>query len=129
MSARKNSPQIPELPGMPKSANYERSSSFFAADIVNPRRRSYKGGRTLPCATRFRYWRTTDGKSIAKIAARLEDGVREYGITPEYLQTRLYELEQGRFKPPTWLILLLADTYDLKFPWWEFLETSVEAQR
>lgn len=97
---------------------------FFAADLVKPRSRSYKGGRILPYATRFRYWRTTEGKSIHKVVTDCEDRIREYGITPEYLQTRLYELEQGRFKPPTWLILVLIDRYQLRFPWWEFLEQS-----
>jgi hypothetical protein len=91
-----------------------------AADLVNSRVRSYKGGRILPSAIRFRYWRTTEGNSIAKIAARLEDRVREFGIDTPYLMTRLYELEQGRFKAPTWLILLLSETYGIKFPWWEF---------
>lgn len=123
MTSKNDRPQIPELPGMPKSTNHE-NSVFFAADIVNPRKRTYKGGRVLPCATRFRYWRTTEGKSLAKIAARLEDSVREYGMSQEYLQTRLYELEQGRFKPPTWLILLLAEVYNLRFPWWEFLDIA-----
>lgn len=118
--------QTPELPGLPQNGNHEKHepSVFFASDIVNPRKRSYKGGRVLPYATRFRYWRTTEGKSITGIVADCENLIRGYGIAPEYLQTRLYELEQGRFKPPTWLFFLLVERYRLKFPWWEFLEVS-----
>lgn len=93
-----------------------------ARAFVNSRERAYKGGRVLPFAVRFRYWRETEGWSVAKVAARLEERTREFGIDDRYLLTRLYELEQGRFKPPTWLILLLIDTYGIKFPWREFHE-------
>lgn len=118
MNTKKNSPEIPELPGIPKSGKPQKALSTF----VNSRRRAYKGGRVLPFAVRFRYWRETEGISLAKVAARLEERTREFGIDDRYLLTRLYELEQGRFKPPTWLILLLIETYSIKFPWREFHE-------
>lgn len=76
----------------------------------------------MPYATRFRYWRTTEGLSLGKIAARLEERTREFGIEAPYLLTRLMELEQGRYKAPTWIMFLLADVYGIKFPWWEFYD-------
>lgn len=118
MSPRKNSPQNPELPGLRISGEGPEKSS----DIVISRRRSYKGGRELPCGSRFRMWREVQGYSIARIAARLEDKTREFGMDGRYLTTRLYELEQGRFKPPTWLVLVLMQTYEITFPWSEFLD-------
>lgn len=118
MTSKKNSPQIPELPGMPKSGIHKSTTPQF----VNSRERTYKGGRMLPFAVRFRYWRETEGISVAKVAARLEERTREFGIDDRYLLNRLYELEQGRFKSPTWLILLLVETYGIKFPWKEFYE-------
>lgn len=118
MTTRKNSPQIPDLPGMHISGKGPKKQPA----IVNSRDRAYKGGRVLSFAVRFRYWRETEGFSVSKVAARLEERTREFGIDDRYLLTRLYELEQGRFKPPTWLILLLIDTYGIKFPWKEFYE-------
>lgn len=125
MSAPKNSPQNHKTPFLPflrvgpgKSWEGPKKSS----DIVISRKRAYKGGRVLECGKRFRTWREVQGYSIAKISARLEDKTREFGIDGRYLTTRLYELEQGRFKPPTWLILLLMQTYEITFPWHEFLD-------
>jgi len=114
----KNNSKTPELPGMGKSGKSQTSQT----QVVNSRERTYKGGRVLPCATRFRYWRTTEGYSLTKIAGRLEEKTREFGMDDHYLLTRLMELEQGRFKPPTWLVSLLSETYGIKFPWWEFYD-------
>lgn len=112
----KNSPQMPELFRSGNPAN----SQTRAADLVNSRGGRPKGGRRLPYSVRFEYWRTTEGLSLGKIAARLEDRTREFGMEAHYLLTRLMELEQGRYKPPTWLIGLLTEVYGIKFPWWEF---------
>src|SRR3990167_1855107 len=95
-----------------------------ASGIVNSRERAYKGGRVLPSATRFRYWRTTEGLSLSEIAGKLEKKSREFDINDRYLLTRLMELEQGRYKAPTWLILLLVDVFGIRFPWWEFWDGS-----
>jgi hypothetical protein len=116
----KNSPQSRDL----FPAHGSGKPEGRAANIVNSRGRAYKGGRVLPCAVRFRYWRETEGLSLMKIAARLEDRTREYGMEAPYLLTRLMELEQGRYKPPTWLMFLLAEVYGIKFPWWEFYDGS-----
>jgi hypothetical protein len=120
MTSRKN-PETPDLPGVTLSGNHK-TNGKPAKPIVSLRDRQYKGGRVLSFAVRFRYWRETEGISVAKVAARLEERTREFGIDDRYLLTRLYELEQGRFKPPTWLILLLIETYQIKFPWKEFYE-------
>ena len=117
----KNSPQIHNQSNQ-ESRNSHETQNFLPLKLVNHRTRQYKGGRVLAYATRFRYWRETEGYSVARIAARLEEKTREFGIDDKYLLNRLYELEQGRFKPPTWLILLLIDTYQIKFPWKEFHE-------
>lgn len=118
MSNKKNSPQLPELPGMTFMGKSEKRCS----DVVISRKRAYKGGRELLYADRFKKWREVQGYSIAKISARLEDKTREFGMDGRYLTTRLYELEAGRFKPPTWLILLLMQTYEITFPWSEFID-------
>lgn len=125
MTPRKTSPQNPELPGLKVSSK----GPFIDPILVNQRSRRYKGGRVLRCAIRFRYWRETEGLSVGRIAARLEERTREYGMDAQYIMTRLYELEQGRFKPPMWLIGLLAEVYQIKFPWWEFLDSLPEAKR
>lgn len=121
MDVRKNRPQLPEspdLPGVGKSQKRERRCS----DRVISQGRNYKGGRTFAYAQRFRTWREVQGYSLAKMAARIENKTREIGMDGQYVLTRLYELEQGRFKPPTWLILLLMETYDIHFDWREFHE-------
>lgn len=121
MTTHKTSPQTPELldlPGIPKSPKLKTD----ARKLGNSRIRNYKGGRVLPYARRFRTWREVQGYSLIKMAAKLEPKTREYGIDGRYLLTRLYDMEQGRFKPPTWLILLLMDTYEITFPWSEFHE-------
>lgn len=131
MSPKKPIANTPTLPGFPNPEIHksDKSANFAAQILVKSNRRTYKGGRILPYALRFRYWRTTEGLSIPAITTRLENRACEFGVDPEYLQTRLYELNDGRFKPPTWLVLLLIECYGIKFPWSEFLDNQAEVLR
>lgn len=112
-------PKNPDLFKVP-SPGKPVAGAARAADIVNSQGSRPKAKRRLPYSVRFEYWRTTEGLSLGKIAARLEERARDFGIEAPYLLTRLMELEQGRYKAPAWLMFLLQDAYGLKFPWWEF---------
>lgn len=82
----------------------------------------YKGGRELRCAIRFKLWRSTEMLSLMRITSKLAEKVQKFGITDENLLKALYRFEDGKHKPPTWLVLLLMQTYQIEFPWEDFLD-------
>lgn len=102
----------------------------FALSAVDSRRGGYKGGRRLAFGARFETWRTTEGYSRREVANRLVEVARKSTVelgpdktvvfTLEYMEDRVDELAVCRFKPPTWLVLLLIRAFGLSLPWWEF---------
>lgn len=120
MTPRKSSPKTPELPGIRRSEIHKNGPE----SPVNSQKSGYKGGRRIPYAERFRTWRELEGLSRVKIAGDLEEDASEFGVSGDWLKVRLDEFEQGRFKPPTWLVLLLMKRYGIKFQkfWHEFLD-------
>ena len=127
----KNSPEIPELPAMPKPGNHE-VGVFFAKSSVNSRRKGYKGGRKLPSAERFQAWREIEGKSLGEMDDLMQKKAREstskrrdgviINFPDGFLLRYLMELEYGRFKSPTWFILLLIETFGVNLAWWLFYD-------
>lgn len=138
MIARKNSPQIPEFPNMPKSNIHDMETRSQKA-IVNSRRPAYKGGRRLACGARLEIWRTTEGYSQLEVANKLVDVAREstsrlsadspIAFESKYMLDKVQEFEYGRSKPPTWIVLLMMRAYSTKFPWWEFWDGQTEVRR
>jgi len=118
-----NSPKNPETSKVP-TAQKTRGASFS----VGQTRARYKGGRKLLYAERFRIWREVQDFSRSKIAERLQQTARADGIhiKVEYLQDRLEEFENGRHKPPTWLVLLILQAYDITLPWNEFFDGVIQ---
>lgn len=116
MTAQKNRPQISKslpLPGFQTSDDAPRNS-------INGNF-SYKGGRILRCATRFELWRSTEKLSLARITSRLFDRVSKFGISEQQLGKALWRFEEGKHQPPTWLVLALMQTYQIEFPWEDFV--------
>jgi hypothetical protein len=114
MTSRKNSPHISE----------SNQPTLFRGCETVPKsvKPNYKGGRELRCAMRFELWRSTERLSLLRIAARLHERVLKFGTTEENLLKALYRFEDGKHQPPTWLVLLLMQTYNIEFPWEDFLD-------
>ncbi|MBI4396027.1 MAG: hypothetical protein HY548_02960 [Elusimicrobia bacterium] len=127
----KASPEIHELPRMESTRNPE-VGLFFAKKVVDSRRHGYKGGRKLPSAERFEAWREIEGISLGEMENRMQKKAREstskrkdgviVNFPDGFLLRYLQELEYGRFKSPTWFILLLVETFGVNMVWWLFYD-------